>query len=274
MPAYVFETLAKSGITDVHVLGRSGPAQATFTTKELRELGELAEADIIINPADLALDPVSQAAVDSDKATARNIDVMREWAQRTPEGKPRRIHLHFFARPVSLHGDGRVRSVVVERTALDASGQAHGTGETYDIAADFVVRSVGYRGEALESVPFDAAKNVIVNEEGRVMREGSPVAGEYTAGWIKRGPTGIIGTNKKDAVQTVNNLLADAAAGSLPTPAHQDPAAFDARLKDVEVVTTAGWRKIDAAERALGASNGKDRMTIHKVDQMLAAARG
>lgn len=267
MPQHVLDTLNQSKITDIHVLGRRGPAQATFTTKELKELGELHDADVIIAPFEL--DAVSQAAVESDKATARNVEVMREWSTRTPAGKSRRIHLHFFARPVELKGDDRVRTVVVERTALDAKGGASGTGEMFEVAADFVVRSVGYRGTALEDVPFDASSNVIVNTEGRVERDGTVVPGEYTAGWIKRGPTGIIGTNKKCAVQTVGSLLAD--APSLPVPAKGTISEFDARLAGLDIVTTAGWRSIDKAERALGETRGRARTSLHSAADMLAA---
>ncbi|MGI9135715.1 MAG: FAD-dependent oxidoreductase, partial [Candidatus Nanopelagicales bacterium] len=220
MPQHVFDTLDKSGITDIYVLGRRGPAQATFTTKELKELGELADADVIIDPAVMELDAFSAEQAASDKATARNIEVMREWSTRTPEGKRRRIHMHFFARPVEIIGDDRVRRVVVERTSLDASGGASGTGETYTVDADLVVRSVGYRGTALDEVPFDSGKNVIPSADGRVQRDGVTVPGEYVAGWIKRGPTGIIGTNKKCAVGTVASLIEDVSANLLPAAAH------------------------------------------------------
>lgn len=273
MPQYVFDTLAKSQITDIHVLGRRGPAQAAFTTKELRELGELADADIIVNAPDFELDAASEATAAADKAVARNIEVMREWSRRTPEGKPRRVHLHFFARPHALNGTDHVESVTVERTRLTPEGGAEGTGEFFDIPANVVVRSVGYRGTALGEVPFDASRNVIPHVDGRVERDGSTVPGEYVAGWIKRGPTGIIGTNKKDATATVASLLADAAEGALPSPGH--PGGIDALLADrgVEVVTTQGWRAIDAAERSLGASRGRDRTTIHDTDDLLAAGR-
>jgi ferredoxin--NADP+ reductase len=275
MPQYVFDTLAKSKITDIHVLGRRGPAQAAFTTKELRELGELADADIIVDPADMELDEASAALAASDKAVARNVEVMRVWSTEAPSGKPRRIHLHFFARPTELRGTDHVETVVVERTALTPEGSAVGTGEFTEIAANVVIRSVGYRGTALDEVPFDSGRNVIPHTDGRVERDGVTVPGEYVAGWIKRGPTGIIGTNKKDAVQTVASLLADAVAGTLPGPATPTAEAVDALLTErgVEVVTTAGWRSIDAAERALGATRGRDRTTIHDTADLLAAAR-
>ncbi len=153
MPQHVFDTLAQSGITDVYVLGRRGPAQAAWTTKELKELGELAEADVIVRPEDAVLDEASAALAASDRAVGRNVEVIREWSQRVPEGKPRRVHLRFLSRPVELKGDDRVRTVVVERTRLTAEGGAEGTGELEEIAADLVVRSVGYRGTALDEVP-------------------------------------------------------------------------------------------------------------------------
>ncbi len=275
MPQHVFDTLAHSQVTDVHVLGRRGPAQATFTTKELRELGELIDADIVVNPADLDLDEASAALAASDKAIARNVDVMREWATRTPSGKARRIHLHFFARPTELKGADHVEAVVVERTALTPEGAAAGTGEFVEIPANVVVRSVGYRGTALDEVPFDSGRNVIPHVDGRVQRDGAAVAGEYVAGWIKRGPTGIIGTNKKDAAATVASLLDDARGGRLPEPSQPTSEGIDALLAErgVEVVTTAGWRAIDAAERELGATRGRDRTTIHDLGALLIAAR-
>ena len=272
MPQHVLDTLGRSRITDVHVLGRRGPAQATFTTKELRELGELLEADIIVDPDDLAFDEESTRAVADDKAIARNVEVIREWSTRTPAGRSRRIHLHFLSRPVELQGDDRVARVVVERTALDGSGGVTGTGVLRTIDADLVVRSVGYRGVQLDDVPFDARGNVIPHADGRVLRDGTPVAGEYVAGWIKRGPTGIIGTNKKDANATVESLLTDARDGRLAQPGHPTVSAFDERLSGLRTVSTAGWRAIDARERELGRSRGRDRTTVHEVPDLLDAA--
>lgn len=274
MPQHVLDRLGSTTVTDIHLLGRRGPAQGAFTTKELRELGELADADVLVEPADLELDEVSAAAVAGDKVLARNLDVLRDWAARTPAGKPRRIHVRFFTRPVELRGADRVEHVVVERTRLDESGRAVGTGEMAEIPAQLVVRSVGYRGVELGSLPFDPSRNVIPSEDGRIMRDGAPVPGGYVAGWIKRGPTGIIGTNKKDAAGTVASLLADAAAGRLPLAPDPDPASVDALLagRGVAVVTTAGWRAIDAAEVALGAGRGRDRTTIADRDELVRAA--
>lgn len=274
MPQHVFDTLAQSHITDVYLLGRRGPAQAAWTTKELKELGELLEAEVIVRPEDVVLDEGSAEVAASDRAVGRNVAVVQEWAEREPQGKPRRIHVRFLSRPVEMRGDDRVRTVVVERTRLTPDGKAEGTGETEEIAADLVVRSVGYRGTALDGVPFDSGRNVIPHTDGRVERDGVQVPGEYVAGWIKRGPTGIIGTNKKDAVQTVISLLADAEAGLLPAPTQ--PGGIDALLAErgVAVVSTAGWRSINAAEQALGATRGRDRTTIHDRVALLDAANG
>ena len=274
MPQHVLDTLGASTITDIHLLGRRGPAQATFTTKELRELGELLDADVIVDPADLAFDAASDEVIRTDKAVARNVEVIKEWATRVPAGRSRRVHVHFLARPVELRGDDRVREVTVERTALDGSGGVTGTGEFTTISADFVVRSVGYRGTGLDDVPFDARRGVIPNTDGRVERDGMPVAGEYVAGWIKRGPTGIIGTNKKDANATVASLLADRDSGSLPVAPAGTIDEFDALLagRGITVVTTAGWRAIDAAERALGSPAGRDRTTIHDRQALIEAS--
>lgn len=272
MPQHVFDTLGESQITDVYVLGRRGPAQAAWTTKELKELGELLEADVIVRPEDAVLDAASEELAAGDRKVGRNVDVVKEWATRVPTGKPRRIHVWFMSRPIELRGDERVRSVIVERTRLTSDGRAEGTGETVEVNADLVVRSVGYRGTAMGEVPFDTGRNVIPHTVGRVERDGVPVPGEYVAGWIKRGPTGIIGTNKKDAVETVQSLLEDAAAGSLPVPAHQGGIDELLAERGVAVVTTGGWRAVNTAEQALGATRGRDRTTIHDRDDLLSAA--
>ena len=270
MPQHVLDTLARSQLTDIHLVGRRGPAQATFTTKELRELGELVDAEVIVDPAGVSFDAASEESIAQDKAIARNVDVIKEWTTRPPAGRNRHIHVRFLARPVELRGDDRVREVVVERTALDGTGGVTGTGELLVIPADLVVRSVGYRGTALEGVPFDERGNVIPHVDGRVHRDGQVVPGEYVAGWIKRGPTGIIGTNKKDATATVTSLLAD--LPGLPAAVRGEEADLDAFLADrgAVVIGTQGWRAIDAAERGLGASRGRDRTTIHDRQELLA----
>lgn len=272
MPEHVFAALRGSRVRDVHLVGRRGPAQATWTTKELRELGELEETGVLVAEGAAVDDTASQAAIAEDKTVARNVKVVEEWAARPEDDRGRHIHLHFRCRPVEILGTDRVEGLVVETTVLDDSGQASGTGQTHVIPVDAVIRSVGYRGTALEGVPFDERRSVIPNREGRVVEGESVVPGLYVAGWIKRGPTGIIGTNKKDAVQTINCLLADYADPTAWSAARPAPEAVDEALAGRTVVPTDGWRRIDAAERALGASRGRDRTTIHQRDGLLAAA--
>lgn len=272
MPEHVFAALRASGVRDVHLVGRRGPAQATWTTKELRELGELEETQVLVAEGAGVDDIASQAAVAEDKAVARNVKVIEEWSTRSDDGRERRIHLHFRCRPVEILGTDRVEGLVVETTILDDAGQASGTGETHVIPVDGVIRSVGYRGTALEGIPFDDRRNVIPNRDGRVLDGDNALPGVYVAGWIKRGPTGIIGTNKKDAVQTIACLLEDAASPTAWSAVHPEPDAVDAALASASVVSTQGWRRIDEAERALGATRGRERTTMHVRGDLLAAA--
>lgn len=272
MPEHVFAALRASGVRDVHLIGRRGPAQATWTTKELRELGELEETAVLVAEGAAVDDAASQAVIAEDKAVARNVKVVEEWASRADDARGRRIHLHFRCRPVEILGTDRVEGLVVETTVLDESGQASGTGETHVIPVDGVIRSVGYRGTELAGLPFDDRRNVIPNRDGRVLDGERPLPGVYVAGWIKRGPTGIIGTNKKDAVQTIACLLEDAVDAAAWTATMPEPEAVDAALAAHPVVDTDGWRRIDAAERTLGATRGRDRTTIHDRDGLLTAA--
>lgn len=270
MPQHVLDVLAASSVTDVHVLGRRGPVQASWTTKELRELGDLEDTDVVVAAGEVDVPPPA------DRHAAKNLEVLQGFAARTLSGRGRRVHLHFCARPVALNGGDRVESVVVERTELAADGSASGTGVTWELPAQLVVRSVGYRGLGLAGLPFDGARHVVPSEEGRVLDDGVPVLGVYVAGWIKRGPTGIIGTNKKDAAQTVASLLDDARAGNLPQPSHPGAEGIDDLLagRGVTVVSFAGWRAVDASERALGATRGRDRTTIHDRAALFEAAEG
>jgi ferredoxin--NADP+ reductase len=274
LPDHVLDVLSASRVTDIHMLGRRGPAQATFTSKELTELGELANADVIVDPAELVLDAASEEAMASSPAVRRNVATLQQWAEREPAGRPRRLHLRFLTRPTALLGESRVEAVRVERTALDGTGRAGGTGELSEIPAQLVLRSVGYRGVPLPGLPFDEGSGTMPHEAGRVLNGGGPLPRMYVAGWIKRGPSGVIGTNKKDAVETVASLLAD--APSLPRAPHRDPDAFPALLRGrgVHLVEWDGWRRIDAAEVELGRAAGRDRVKIHERDRMLDLSRG
>jgi ferredoxin/flavodoxin---NADP+ reductase len=272
MPHHVLDELSGSMVTDIHILGRRGPAQASFTTKELRELGELADAAVVVHAEDLVLDPVSEATSAQSKVIARNLEVLQEWSQRGVDERRRRIHMRFYARPAKLLGDSRVSGIVVERTRVDATGAAIGTGQFSTIPADLVIRSVGYRGLGLTGLAFDADRGVVPHEDGRVVHAGAVVAGEYVAGWIKRGPSGIIGTNKKDAANTVASLLQDLDGLPLRAMGRSD-LVTTLTERGVQVVTLHGWSAIDAAEIGLGRAHGRDRTTIHSREALLALTR-
>jgi ferredoxin--NADP+ reductase len=260
------EAIVRSGFEEIVMLGRRGPAQAAFTNPELKELGELAGADVVVDPAELVLDPASEAALaDARGAARRNVDLLNEYAARSVEGKPRRLILRFLTSPVAIHGDGKVEAVEVVRNVLVADERGYvravATDQRELIPCSLVLRSVGYRGVALPGVPFDDDRGVIPNVEGRV------ADGVYCAGWIKRGPSGVIGTNKKDANETAQNVLQDFEAGKLT--------AGEGDLEDLLVdrglpfVEYAGWEAIDEHERTLGEPHGKPRVKLCTWDELL-----
>lgn len=275
------EAIAKAPISEIVVLGRRGPAQAAFTTVEVKELGALDGADVTVSAEDMELDPVSAAALEAPGSTLarRNLDVLRTYVDRPRSGKPRLVRLRFLTSPVEIRGGDRVRELVVERNRLqpDASGglRAVPTGVRDVIPCGLVLRSVGYRGVPLPGVSFDEARGVIPNREGRVVdADGAFVVGEYCAGWIKRGPSGIIGTNKKDATESVRCLLEDAAAGRIPTPSDPSPEAIEALVAErcPRAVAYAAWERIDSHERSLGESAGRPRIKLTSWDDLLEHA--
>jgi ferredoxin/flavodoxin---NADP+ reductase len=272
VPDQVLEGFRSSTVEDIYLIGRRGPAEAKFTTRELRELGDLAHAEVLMDPRDLDLDERSRASLTTDRAARGNVEVFRAWAARPASGCPRRIHLRFMQRPVEILGESRVTGIRLERTRLDPAGVVRGTGETHDLDVEMVLRSVGYRGAPLPGVPFDDEAGVIHNDAGRVRRDGVVVPGEYVAGWIKRGPTGVIGTNKHDARETVRRLLEDEDA--LPAAPVRDPDAVLRLLADngVTVVTWHGWGGIERAEAAVGRAQGRARAKIGDRPALLKAA--
>ena len=288
----VLEALMASKVREVHMIGRRGPAQAKFTTKELRELGELDGVDIVVGAgeADLeAFDPTGESArlARADRHVRGNYNVIADWAGRRPAGGARRLTVRFWLRPVEIHGPERVTGLTLERTRLDESGAFTGTGEQETLAAQMVLRSVGYQSVPLPGVPFDERSSTVPNADGRVLSaDGQPLPGEYVAGWLKRGPTGVIGTNKSDAAQTVRSLLADLAGGPGPGDVQLpragllrypepvagqagDPAAPGAgsaaasrfaellAARGMRPVSYADWLKIETAEKDLAASLGR-----------------
>jgi ferredoxin--NADP+ reductase len=266
------EAIVRSPVREILMLGRRGPVQAAFTPPELKELGELAGAEPVVDPADLELDPASLAELEADRERARrNFEQLEEYARRAAEGKPRRICLRFLVSPVAILGDDRVEAVEIVRNELvSENGRlvARPTGETETIRCGLVLRSVGYQGVALPGVPFDPGRGTIPNERGRV--EGAERT--YVAGWIKRGPSGVIGTNKKDATETVDLLLEDARAGKLAAPSAGDLGELlDA--KGAHHVDYAGWQAIDAAERAAGEPLARPRVKLTAWEALLQAGR-
>lgn len=274
MPQHVLDALAAAPVEQVSVLGRRGPAQATFTTQELRELDEMTAATVLVDPAELELDPGSEERAAADRVVSRNLGVLRGWAEHVLEAGRTPLRLRFFRRPVRLVGENRVTGIEVERTAVDGDGRAVGTGELEVLPADLVVRSVGYRGTPLPGLPVDERSGTVPHDGvGRVLRDGQPSAGEYVAGWIKRGPSGVVGTNKHDARETVEALLADAASGTLAVRGTVDDLVTTLQARGAEPVLLEDWRAIDAAEVALGASRGRARTTLHERESLLAAIR-
>lgn len=274
MPQHVLDALATAPVEQVTVLGRRGPAQASFTTQELRELDDMAGATVLVDPADLELDPDSEERAAADRLVSRNLAVLRGWAGHSAESGRIPLRLRFFRRPVRLHGDDRVTGIEVERTAVDGDGRAIGTGEVEVLPADLVVRSVGYRGAALPGLPIEERSGTVPHDGvGRVLRDGQTSPGEYVAGWIKRGPSGVVGTNKHDARETVAALLEDATAGTLRVGGPVDDLVTTLQARGAEPVLLEDWRAIDAAEIALGASRGRARTTMHEREALLAAVR-
>jgi ferredoxin--NADP+ reductase len=282
---HAIDVLAESGVREIVVLGRRGPAQAAFTNPELRELGEMRDADIVIDPREMELDPVSREFLDSDESdptNRRNVEILTDFSRRQPEGKRRRIVLRFLRSPVEIQGEGRVERIVLARNELhrDESGRirARDTGERETLECGLVLRSIGYRGIGLDGLPFDERGGTIANEAGRVVDPdgGGQRLGHYAVGWIKRGPTGVIGTNKKDAQETIDNLFADLEAGRLGSPADLDPGAIVELIGErcPECVTFSGWQAIDEAEQEAGRPQGRPRVKFCRVSEMVEVARG
>ena len=273
------EAISSSGLREIVVLGRRGPVQASWTSTELQEMGELAGADVVVDPAELELDAASEAELaQASNIVQRNVEILREFASRSRTDRPRAVHLRFLASPVAIVGEDRVEGIEVVRNRLepDASGSVRAvpTDEREVIPCGIVFRSVGYHGVGLPGAPFDTSSGTMPNAGGRVLDEsGNPIPGVYCAGWIKRGPTGVIGTNKKDATETVDLLLEDARAGRFQ--GGEADGTIDALLssRDVEVVTYDGWEAIDALERGQGEERGRPRVKLCTWEELLAAAR-
>ena len=275
VPDRVLDAFRASRVTDVHMVARRGLAQAKFTSEELRTINDLADVDVIIRPEEAMLTAEDEAQIGANRQLRTNVAMLREWAQRPARGKPRRIHIRFLRSPVRVLGEGRVEGVVLERNEALADGRVRGTGELEALEVGMIFRSVGYRALRLADVPFDEARSIIPHSQGRLLDENGAVAqGEYVTGWAKRGPTGVIGTNKSDSAETVANLLADL-AGRTPYK-DSDPARIAALLDDrgVDYTNWANWLRLDDHEIELGRRQGRPRVKIPALRSMLEFSRG
>ncbi|UCF19676.1 MAG: FAD-dependent oxidoreductase [Gemmatimonadota bacterium] len=283
---YALEALRRSRVKEVYVLGRRGPAQAAFTNPEVKELGELAGADLAVLADEVALDELSRATVEEsgDKTTLKRIEILQSLAGRGAGGKPKRLTLRFLVSPVELFGNekGEVAGMRVVRNELyvsdDGSLRPRPTEIYEDLAVDMVFRSVGYRGVPLAGLPFHDRWGIIPNESGRVTNPeaGKPLPGIYVAGWIKRGPSGVIGTNKPDAGETVECMLRDLAEGIHLEPADPSPAAAEALVARAQpaFLSWDDWRRLQDLEESRGARLGRPRLKMTSVEEMLAGLRG
>ncbi len=275
--------LRESRVREVYLLGRRGPAQAAFTNPEIRELGELPGADVRAAPEEVEPDPLSRAELEKsgDRSTLKKVEILRDYARRAPSGKPRTLVIRFLVSPVALLDDGSegVAGIRLVRNTLQATAagtlQARPTDSFETLPTGLVFRSVGYRGVPIPGVPFHDAWGVILNEKGRVLEPDSrePRLGEYAAGWIKRGPTGVIGTNKPDAAETVACMMEDVARDRMLTPSEPDAGAALAlvRQRQPQHITWSDWQRLDALEVERGRAAGRPRVKFTRVEDMLAA---
>jgi ferredoxin/flavodoxin---NADP+ reductase len=270
VPDNVYEGLKASPVTDVHVFGRRGPMQVKFTPLELRELGEMRDVDIVIYDEDFVLDEASQRAIDSNKQIFVINKTFQQWREREKGVATRRLHLHFYAAPLEVLGTDRVTGLRYERTEPNGAGGVRGTGEMREIDVQAVYRAVGYYGTPLPGIPFDSRLGVIPNHEGQVIDDNNRIVpGVYATGWIKRGPVGLIGHTKSDAMETIQHVVKDQA--SWWNPAHPEESSVTELLanRGVSYTNLDGWHKLDAAELARGAQRGRERVKVVPREEML-----
>ncbi|MBI5092089.1 MAG: FAD-dependent oxidoreductase [Candidatus Hydrogenedentes bacterium] len=271
---HALDALAESKVKEIYLIGRRGPVQAAFTQPEIKEIGELADCDPLVSPADLVLNAASQIELENpdNQHSQKNFAILKDFAERTVRPRHRRYHVCFYKSPVEIRGAGKVESVVLEKNELSGEPfkqSAHGTGVKEEMACGLIFRSVGYRGIAIPGVPFDEKRGVFPNTNGRIGADGA-APGMYAAGWIKRGPSGVIGTNKPDSQATAETLLSDVPRLT-PCEIPSTQAVLDlAKSRGVRVVSFVDWQKIDAAEIERGKAKGKPREKFVTKEEMLA----
>jgi ferredoxin/flavodoxin---NADP+ reductase len=276
IPHHVYEGLKASPVTDVHVFGRRGPAQVKFSPLELREALHIEGVQAIVYDEDFQYDEGSQAAIDSNNQIRVMVKTLEDLRENPQEPQERRLHLHFFTSPKEILGeDGKVTGLRIEKTKLDGTGNVTLTGETQDFAAQAVYRAVGYFGSPVDEMPFDAKYGVIKNDEGRVLdADGNQIPGTYCTGWIKRGPVGLIGHTKADAIETISHVIADRAMWWEPTAPGEDAVVETLRSRGVDFIAWENWLNIDSTEKSLGEALGRERLKLHNRAEMLEISKG
>jgi ferredoxin--NADP+ reductase len=274
IPDNVYQGLKTSPVTDVHVFGRRGPMQVKFTPLELRELGELRDVDMIVHDEDFDYDDASKAAIESNKQVLVIDRVFTQWRAREVGAASRRLHLHFFAKPAEvLSSDGSVSGYRWERTEPDGEGGVRGTGEFREIPIQAIYRAVGYFGSPLDGIPFDEKRGVIPNREGMVLDDDDQqLPGIFATGWIKRGPIGLIGHTKSDAMETIRHLVRDQANWWSPASPSEESVIELLSDRGVEFTNLDGWHNLDAFEQSLGEPHGRARVKVVPRDEMVRAS--
>jgi ferredoxin--NADP+ reductase len=276
IPANVYDILKSSPVTDVHVFGRRGPTQVKFSPLELREMGELRDVDMVVNDEDFDYDDAARAAIESNKQILVIDRVFTKWRSEEVGSASRRLHLHFYAKPLEVVAgpDGRVASFTYERTEPDGAGGVRGTGEIRSVDVGQVYRAVGYYGSPLDGIPFDERRGVIPNHEGQVLADDNEILpGVYATGWIKRGPVGLIGHTKSDAMETISHVVNDQASWWAPESPEESAVVELLESRGIEYTDLAGWQKLDTHEISLGEPEGRARIKVVPRDEMVAISR-
>ena len=276
IPQHVYEGLKSSPVTDVHVFGRRGPAQVKFSPLELREALHVNGVQAIVNPEDFQFDEGSQAAIDGNNQIRVMVKTLQDLKDNPQPDQERRLHLHFFHSPLEVVGEnGKVSAIRFEKTKLDGTGNVTGTGEIVEYPVQAVYRAVGYFGSELQEIPFDSKSGVIANAEGRVLDgSGKHISGVYCTGWIKRGPVGLIGHTKADAIETIGHLIEDRASWWQPESPGEDAIVETLRARGVEFMDWSHWLNVDSRERSLGEREGRERIKLFDRNEMLKVSKG
>lgn len=275
IPEHVYEGLKKSPITDVHVFGRRGPAQVKFSPLELREALHVNGVQSIVYEEDFQFDEGSEKALESNNQIRVMVKTLQDLKENPQPVQERRLHLHFFHSPVEVVGEnGKVSAIKFERTKLDGTGNVVGTGEMVEYPVQAVYRAVGYFGSEIDGIPFDQRYGVIANQEGRVVdSSGRHIPGVYCTGWIKRGPVGLIGHTKADAIETIGHLISDQVSWWRPSEPSEEQILNTLRQRGVDFMDWSQWLRVDSEEKQQGQKRGRERLKLHDRKQMMAISK-